>query len=148
MLFVPDPLASPDPARAAGNVQMNSMIFGALRSGRISTGGASRLAGDAQSRQERMRTLLAERESAAGDEDALAFVEHKIDRLTEEARAQPRDPETGQYVSFDGGVQGRRPLAPGGGPRVESSTQLLRQAMLASHFERAEREARGPIVIP
>jgi hypothetical protein len=126
---------------------MNAMIAGAYSAKRgrpISALGTVDAA--TEDRQERLNGLLAEAEDAkrAGDADALAFVEHKIDRLFDEGRAahaareQPRDPETGEFVSFDGGVS-RRPF-PGPGNRTPpSANELIAQAMSASRVERAGR---------
>ena len=93
-----------------------------------------------------MNRLLSDRDDAmrAGDPDALAFTEHRIDRLFEEVRAarteQPRDRQTGEFASFDGGVRGRRP-PPTPNVHQETAAALFQRALVASRQERAEREA-------
>jgi hypothetical protein len=134
------------------NAAMNQLIVaGARRGERV--GALARLAGSPPletdtPRQERLNALLADREAAmqSSDADALAFTEHRIDRLFEEARAarMPAESEQGgeqpQPARFDGGVRGRRPF-PGPGLVQESASQLMLRAMTQSRVERAERDA-------
>jgi hypothetical protein len=122
---------------------MNRMILaGARRGERV--GALARLVGSPTldsdtSRQERLNRLFAEREEAMqrGDEDALAFTEHRIDQLVDEARAARRSAESDQaeQPGFDGGVQ-RRPRPPVGGA-MPTATELMRQALVQSSVERA-----------
>jgi hypothetical protein len=90
---------------------------------------------------ERLTRLLDEREAAmqAGDADALAFVEHKLERW-DEARAAQKAEEQPPPASFDGGVRQRRP-APTPGFQQESAASLFVRAMQTSKQERAERDA-------
>jgi hypothetical protein len=129
---------------------MNRMFAeAASRRERRTAGALARLAGrptldTSPSRQECMNALLVEREAAmrSGDEDSVAFVDHKIDRLFDESRAgrKPVEPEQ-PPPSFDGGVRGRRSVAPPGGGRIESSTELLMRSFMAHRVERRERGA-------
>lgn len=141
-----------------GNAAMNRAILAGARRGTRVTGALARLAsppldadrGEAVSRQERLNGLLAEREDAtrSSDADALAFVEHKIDKLFDDARTAARagrettepEPGRGQPSGFDGGPRGRQ-APPVPGVHVESAASLFHRAMLKSREERAGRDA-------
>jgi hypothetical protein len=85
-------------------------------------------------RQERLNRLLSDEEhaKAAGDADALAFTEHRIDRLLDEARASAAESEQ-PHPGFDGGVQ-RRPGPRSAGP---TANDFIREAMIQSNVEHA-----------
>jgi hypothetical protein len=88
---------------------------------------------------ERLTRLLDEREAAlqASDPDALAFVEHKLERW-DEARAAQKAADQPPPASFDGGVRQRRP-PPTPGLHQETAASLFVRAMRTSQQERAER---------
>jgi hypothetical protein len=134
---------------------MNRMfVEAASRGERPAAGMFARLTGspdrnvqpDTDTRQERLNAAFADRELAmeAGDADALAFTEHRIDRIVDEARAarKPAEPDQGapQPAAFDGGFRGRRSFQPRSGSEP-TATQLLQLAMIASRAQRAQREA-------
>jgi hypothetical protein len=124
---------------------MNGLIAGSLRHRR--DGQIARLFGgptvdsSGSTAREQLDVLTAEREQAAraGDEDALAFVEHKIDRLFDGMRAEPEPAEPVEPPpSFDGGVQ-RGFVRPAGGH--ETANQLFVRALQKSHDEHAGRRS-------
>lgn len=94
---------------------------------------------DTGSRREHLHVLEAERDAAvrSGDEDAVAYAEHRFDQLVDEARAARRSAESaqGEQPGFDGGVQ-RRPR-PSVGGAMPTATDLMRQALAQSSVERA-----------
>jgi hypothetical protein len=131
---------------------MNRMFVSAARRG-DRTGVFAKLTGcppvDTDTpRSERLTRLLDEREHAmqAGDADALAFTEHRIDRLFEESRGAGKAAEAEQAAeqpppaNFDGGVRQRRSFQPSFGSEP-TSTQLLLQSIGAARAERAQRDA-------
>jgi hypothetical protein len=96
---------------------------------------------------DRLTRLLGEVEDAkqAGDADALALTGLRIDHLFKETRAARKPDEADQGAeqppaSFDGGVRQRRAFTPTGG-RPETSSELLLRSVVASHTERAARDA-------
>ena len=110
----------------------------------MATGGTARLAGDTAGTLAAAFSNL-ETAEASGDADAVAFAEHVLDTRLGEARAarteQPRD-ETGQFVGFDGGVQGKGTVAPPAGMRpAETATDLLRRSLETHGSEIRERNA-------
>ncbi len=128
------------------NAAMNTMFVAAARRG-DRTGALARLAGSRPvdtdtPLAERLTRLLDERESAmqAGDADALAFVEHKLERW-DEARAAQKAAEPPPPASFDGGVRGRRTVAPSGGGQQPTPGELLLASITASRAARRERDA-------
>jgi hypothetical protein len=141
------------PPRPAHNAEMNSMIVAPARSGEHPTGAVARLG--ANSPRERLSAALDHLDDAhrSGDETAIGYAEHMLDRMIDEARAsrsaQPRDPETGQFVStgFDGGVH--RVRGPSPGLTIESSRELMARAFVARRQERLEQGAKQQtIVVP
>ena len=102
-------------------------------------------------RAKRFARYHAEFEAALkhGDELAAAVADTQIDKVLAESRAARAQAvsnvghsgaEPTAPVSFDGGVRGRRPVAPTPGlRRPESSRELFARAMRASQAERAER---------
>lgn len=129
---------------------MNRMILAGARRGERSAGALAQLSGAPDAEQHRARLQAAmeglKAAKAEGDDAAIGYAEHVLDKRLAEARAEwserPRD-EQGRFVgapapSFDGGPRGprprRRPLQP-------TSNQLMREAMIASRIERAERDA-------
>lgn len=135
----------------SNNAAMNRLILAGARRGERSEGAFARLADSSSmnsgpsSRRERLDALMAEREQAmhSGDEDALGFVEHKIDGLFDESRAASAESE--RPTSFDGGVMGRRgPPAPGG-MVAETSGQLLMRSLQTFGAERRDGGARRQI---
>ena len=131
---------------------MNALFVHAANRGK-QAGALARLTGSPPldtdtPRSEKLNRLLSDLETAkqAEDADALAFVEHRIDRLFEESRAAGKAAEAEQATeqpppaSFDGCVRQRRPFQPGSGSEP-TSTQLLLQAIVAGRAERARRDA-------
>jgi hypothetical protein len=87
---------------------MNRVLAGARRGDR--TGVLARLTGSSTldtdtPRSERLTRLLDEREQPlqAGDPDALAFTEHRIDRLFQESRAARKPADAGHPPGGDRG---------------------------------------------
>lgn len=113
----------------AGNRAMNRLIFAAARRGERTVGGVDRLAGVPE-HGARMRAALSDLEAAqrSGDDVAIGYAEHLLDKAVEAARAargdQPRD-EQGQFVGYDGGV--RRTA-----PQPRSISQQMNQLILAA----------------
>lgn len=131
----------------ASNAAMNRMFVAAARrgdrTGALARLGVSRPVDTDTPFAERLTRLLDEREAAmqAGDADALAFVEHKLERW-DEARAAQKAAEQPPPASFDGGWRGRRTVAPpGGGGQQPTPGELLLASITASRVARRERDA-------
>ncbi len=132
----------------ASSASMNSM-FAAMRDSKAArpigelTGGPS-----PETAREALSQTLGALEAAErrGDVEDVGLREHQLDSLIEQSRLsrataeQARDAETGQFVSFDGGVrrEGRRRPTPGG--YAESSNSLFRRMIQRSGEEKRERE--------
>lgn len=125
---------------------MNRLLTADASRGQVSTRGVARLSG-VPDPQARLRAAYADLERAEqlGDELMQDYCERVLDDALAEWRTarseQPRDPETGQFVSFDGGFHGRRPVAPGPDYHDETANSLLKRAVAQSAVERAERDA-------
>lgn len=136
---------------------MNSFLAGAVASKRgrligLLGGGPTLDTGDAM--RERLAGALNDLEAAErrGDEDDVAYCEHRLDRVVEEAREaraareQVGESEQGageQGGGFDGGVQRR--VFPGRRMTQPTSTQLFAQALSARHAERVAAGTRGAV---
>ncbi len=143
------------PEQVEQNRAMNRMIFAGARRGRT-TGTFARSGGQPTpsdpALRERLSGALNDLESAqrSGRDDAIDYAEHRLSQVIDEARAgrqereQARDPETGQFVSFDGGVQ--RSPGPGPGTHVETATDLMLRALQAAGSERRERPGRTRVI--
>jgi hypothetical protein len=137
-----------DTCCVSNNAAMNRMFLAAARRGERA-GALARLTGSPPPdtdtpRSERLTRLLADVEDAkqAGDADALALTELRIDHLFKESRAarKPDESDPGEQPGWDGGVRGRR-SPPQRGLGQESASSLFVAAMQASKQERAERDA-------
>lgn len=88
--------------------------------------------------QDRFNEALARVESAhkIGDHIQIAAAEEHLDSVLEDVRGQREQPEPPS--GFDGGVRGRRPVAPP--PQApETAGAMFRRALRQSQAERAER---------
>jgi len=81
----------------------------------------------------------------SGDENSIAICNDQLDqavkasRESRQASQQPRDPETGQFVGFDGGFRGRTGAkGPAAGLYEESASDLFVRALRKSLQEREE----------
>jgi hypothetical protein len=128
------------------NDAMNSFILSHRRNG---AGLMDRLRGTPQlgdDRGDRLNAALAEHEAAQRQHDHIAaqIADEKIEAVLAEAR-QAADAAEGQAPpagsGFDGGVRDRRTIAPSPHILQPTAGQLFRQAIAASHAERAARDA-------
>jgi hypothetical protein len=145
-----DKLFGIDPERQAMNAGMNQMMVAHLNAGvNVGTMAARASAQPSLSEvmHERLSAALTELERAerGKDPDAVAYANHLVDRLTEEARAarteQPRNPD-GTFApppEFDGGVRRTRDSERRHTHQQESATSLMARAMMTSRQERTER---------
>ena len=137
---------------------MNDLIDRAYRA-RRGSGLLDRLHGVGHledDRQERFTIAMSayERATKQGDHVAAQQADEKIEALLAEARAErasqpPAEPETPAPVSFDGGVRGRRPVAPPGGGYIDTETgaDLIRRGLFRRDTEHRERPRPQTIVV-
>jgi len=98
------------PERDAMNASMNGLIRSHAERGKT-YGTLARSGGEPTTPLSAAQANLEAAKNAKDvDPDEVDFYEHRVTTLLDEARAgrQARDPDTGQFASFDGGSRGRR----------------------------------------